>query len=166
MMRIVTATGNVKEVREIYTFAEGTLRINGKNRNIFEAAKNIKYATGLVFTLNANDCFNTQYDIIVGNLPNETVQEIIKSMSEQGYYDFSGFQWQKADSTDKVVIDGGKSLPYCSEFTMFDFGSLNSIKGNSPFNSLCTCPSRFDDSEAADDSELIDDSESGEGEND
>jgi hypothetical protein len=130
VVMIITASGKVRKVQAVSPFAENSIKVNGEVKNILNPAKGIEYATGVVIVCEDGRGCVFSDDFVVGNLPQEKVSEIIHAIAEHDYYDFSGLKYQKADTLDHVVLDGGKSLPYNSDSTFFnDMVALDNIKG-------------------------------------
>ena len=124
-MRIVTPKGAVRKIDKAYPFTEASTYINNRRKYIFEPAEKLQYATGVVLTADMNLCGQNVFTI--GNLKNATVREIVHSLAEKGFYDFSGIEYQNAKNMKDVVIDGGIKPPYCSDFTNIDDMALSSI---------------------------------------
>lgn len=114
-MRIITPTGEICKVFSVELLAEKKEVFNGKIDVKREAAVDMSVKpTGLrcYVVYNQND-FLTPY-VYIGNLAFEKVREIQKTLLEKGFYDFSVLEYQKANLLEpqKLVIDGGKSLPF------------------------------------------------------
>lgn len=124
-MRIITPKGAVRKIDKVYPFTEASTCINNRRKYIFEPAEKLQYATGVVLTVDMNLCGQNVFTI--GNLKNATVREIVHSLAEKGFYDFSGIEYQDAKNMKDVVIDGGIKPPYCSDFTRVDDIALSSI---------------------------------------
>ena len=118
-MRIITPTGDICKVCNVEFMVEKQEIFNKKvciNREI--AADMSVKPTGLkcYIVYNQND-FSTPY-VYIGNLAFEKVREIQKALLEKGFYDFSVLEYQKTSLLEpqKLVIDGGKSLPFYENF--------------------------------------------------
>lgn len=118
-MRIITPTGKICKVFSVELLAEKKEVFNGKIDVKREAAVDMSVKpTGLrcYVVYNQND-FSTPY-VYIGNLAFEKVREIQKTLLEKGFYDFSVLEYQKVSLSEpqKLVIDGGKSLPFYEEY--------------------------------------------------
>jgi hypothetical protein len=135
MMRFINTKGEVLEANKVYTFTEAQITLNGVKKYIVEQAKDVKYVTGVVIHSEAgNNLFSCyQSDFVVGNLPNEKVQEIVHALGEKGYYDFSGMEYQKAKEMSKVNI-GADFLPFCSDKTFVGMDVLSAVTGSVAMN--------------------------------
>ena len=125
-MRIVTPRGVVKKVDKVCPFAEASTYINNRRKYIFEPAKKLQYATGVVLVVE-NMGFGMENTLIIGNLKNATVREIIHTLAEKEFYDFSDFKYQEAEFMTDVIIDGGMKPPYCSDFTKINDLALHQV---------------------------------------
>ena len=132
MMKVVTTKGEIREVNSVIPFAEVKVKLNGDKRYLCEKAEKKEYANGLLLSYENRNGFCggglDLGDFLVGNLGNDKVQEILSSLTEKGYYDFSDMEFQKKKALKKVKIDGGKSLPYSSDQIGLDFTQINSIR--------------------------------------
>lgn len=124
-MRIITPRGYVRKIDKVYPFTEASTYINNRRRYIFEPAEKLQYATGVVLAADTGLCGQNVF--IIGNLKNATVREIIRSLAEKGFYDFSGIEYQEGKFIKDIIIDGGIKPPYCSDFTNIDDMALSSI---------------------------------------
>lgn len=117
-MRIITPTGKICKVCNVELMAEKQERFNKRVSTSREVAADMSVKpTGL-------RCY-TEYDrndismpyVYIGNLAFEKVREIQKALLEKGFYDFSVLEYQKVSLSEpqKLVIDGGKSLPFYEE---------------------------------------------------
>lgn len=118
-MRIITPTGKICKVCNVELMAEKQERFNNRVSTSREVAVDMSVKpTGL-------RCY-TEYDrndismpyVYIGNLAFEKVREIQKTLLEKGFYDFSVLEYQKVSLSEpqKLVIDGGKSLPFYEEY--------------------------------------------------
>lgn len=130
-MRIITKNGRVMEVNKTYPFAEASTTINKEQKYLYERAKRPEYATGIIFTYedpSNNFGFNNVQDFIIGNLSPAKVLEIERTLVRKGYFDFTDMDFQKVKSFENTKLDGGKGLPYCSDYTFLDICAMNSVK--------------------------------------
>jgi hypothetical protein len=145
-MKIITTKGELMKVGRVTAYAEAAVKINGGTKNIFAKPDHIKYATGLIFereSVNNNMVWGAvSNQFVIGNLSNEKLQEILTALCEKGYYDFSKLSYQSVKVMEKAVIDGGLSLPYCSDHTMIDFALVGNLTSN--FCSSNVFSSNFD----------------------
>lgn len=118
-MKILSPRGNLLSVERVARVCEKRIDFNGEHRDLFEVAKNSKVnANGLAFkviTEAMGMCIPPE--IYIGNLKSEKVEEILNALLMQGYYDFSGMDFQTTKYERKLVIDGGESLPFSSDIT-------------------------------------------------
>lgn len=116
-MKIISPRGNLLRVERVARVCEKRIDFNGEHRDLLEVAKNSKVpANGLAFkviTEAMGMCLPPE--IYVGNLKPEKVEEILNALLVQGYYDFSGMDFQTTKHERKLVIDGGESLPFSSD---------------------------------------------------
>lgn len=119
-MRVITPRGNLLKVDRVVRVVEKSVNFNGSTRQFFEVAKNIDVeSTGIAMRV-AEAGMSTvfgPYEIYVGNLKPSVVEEIITTLTKEGYFDFTKFMYQNVESQSEVVLDGGDSIPFCSEFT-------------------------------------------------
>jgi hypothetical protein len=145
-MKIITTKGELMKVGRVTAYAEAAVSINGGTKNVYAKPDDIKYATGLIFereSVNNNIVWGqVSNNFVIGNLDNEKLQEILTALCEKGYYDFSKLSYQSAKVMEKAVIDGGLSLPYCSDHTMIDFALVGNLTSN--FGSSNVFSSNFD----------------------
>lgn len=124
-MRIVTPKGAVRKIDKVYPFTEAGTFINNRRKYIFEPAEKLQYATGVVLAVDTGLCGQNIFTI--GNLKNATVREIVHSLAEKGFYDFSGIEYQEGKFITDIIIDGGIKPPYCSDFTKVNDIALSNI---------------------------------------
>ena len=114
-MRIITPTGEICKVFSVELLAEKKEVFNGKIDVKREAAVDMGVKpTGLkCYVVYNQNNFLTPY-VYIGNLAFEKVREIQKTLLEKDFYDFSVLEYQKTSLSEpqKLVIDGGKSLPF------------------------------------------------------
>jgi hypothetical protein len=133
-MKIITTKGELMKVGRVTAYAEAAVSINGGTKNVYAKPDHIKYANGLIFereSVNNNIVWGqVSNNFVIGNLDNKKLQEILTALCEKGYYDFSKLSYQSAKVMEKAVIDGGLSLPYCSDHTMIDFALVGNLSSN------------------------------------
>lgn len=118
-MKIITPRGNLIKIERVARVCEKRIDFNGEKRDLFELAKNTDVpATGLALKVveNTSNVFGCQ-EIYIGNLKPETVNEVLKNLLTQGYFDFTQFEYQDAKEQKDIVLDDGVSKPFCSELT-------------------------------------------------
>jgi len=117
-MRIITPTGKICKVCNVEFMAEKQERFNKRVSTSREVAVDMSVKpTGLrCYTEYDRDDISMLY-VYIGNLAFEKVREIQKTLLEKGFYDFSVLEYQKVSLSEpqKLVIDGGKSLPFYEE---------------------------------------------------
>lgn len=133
-MRVVLPSGAVVSVEYIKPITEKIFNFNGKRRRLIEYASDMKKeANGVCISAKLEQGFGIgvcSNNIIVGNLPNEKVQEILKQIGEKGYYDFSQFnEFQKIARFEDLKI-GRDYPPYTSERGII---ALSAGLDNNPF---------------------------------
>lgn len=119
-MKIISPRGNLLSVERVARVCEKRMEFNGERRDLFEVAKSAQIpVNGLAFRvkseLNTGLCIPSE--IYVGNLKPEKVEEILYTLLEKGYFDFSEMGFQTTKYERKIVIDGGASLPFSSDIT-------------------------------------------------
>lgn len=116
MMRVLTPNGNVIEVEKAEAVVEKRVSFNGSDIRLCQIAKDKNQpANGLYLSVKAESVFNISNDgnLLVGNLPTDTVKKIITNLAKDGFCDLSGFEYQpEIGISDKPVFDEGKSGPY------------------------------------------------------
>lgn len=117
-MKIISPRGNLLTVERVARVCEKRIDFNGEHRDLLEVAQNAKVpANGLAFKITFNGIGLVPPELYVGNLKPEKVEEILNALLVQGYYDFSGMEFQTTKYERKLVIDGGESLPFSSDIT-------------------------------------------------
>lgn len=122
--------GTVNKVTKIVPIIEKFIVFNGKKRflseaiscdNICEKPNGVKlYFTEVVSGYNSNMFGNPETGVTIGNLKEEEVELISKSLLENGSFDLAGYEFQKFDMNYmNYVIDNGKSNPYFSNSVAF-----------------------------------------------
>ena len=126
MMRICTETGNIVLVKSVKTACEKVFSFNGVKRVLIEPCFTKKEtATGVILNLdNSTLGFGCNAEYYVGNLESIVVEQILSSLTNEGYYDFSDMEFQNVQSLNDVVFDGGKSKPFNSERVSLDSRSI------------------------------------------
>lgn len=122
MIKVLKKNGSVLFFSKAIAVAERSIDFNGQKKRITEPATDISNANAISFE---SDNFGFGNLLYVGNLPNSKVVEILKS----DVVDFSDMEFQKAKSIDKLVLDGGTSAPYCSDFTGMLLQSYSGVMG-------------------------------------
>lgn len=114
-MRIIIPTGEICKVCNVEFMVEKQEIFNKRVCTSREVAADMSVKpTGLkCYVVYNQNNFLTPY-VYIGNLAFEKVREIQKTLLEKGFYDFSVLEYQKASMSEpeKLVIDGGKSLPF------------------------------------------------------
>lgn len=119
MMRVLTPNGNVIEVEKAEAIVEKRVSFNGRDIRLCQTAKDKSQpASGLYFSVKTESVFTiaNEGNLLVGNLPVDTVKKIVTNLAKDGFCDLSGFDYQpEIGINDKPVFDEGKSYPYfCS----------------------------------------------------
>lgn len=118
MLHIISPKGKLMQIDTAVLVSERLIHFNGRRRLLQERAQNPKAANALALSITQekNAPFsNANGELLVGNLPAEKAEEILKSLLSQGYFDFTEFTYQKAKSISEVTFDRGKSDPYTTE---------------------------------------------------
>lgn len=133
-IRIVLPSGMVASVENVKPITERIFNFNGKRRRLIEYASDMKKeSNGVCISAKLEQGFGIgvcSNNIIVGNLPNEKVQEILKQIGEKGYYDFSQIdEYQRITRLEDLKI--GNDYPaYTSEGGII---ALTAGLDNNPF---------------------------------
>lgn len=138
-LRVILPSGAVVSVLRVTPIVEQVISFNGQKHRLIGVARDMKNeANGVLINVmglkrherGQGDIFssfnspdgrmNREWveedwdDVVVGNLKNEQVQEIIRDICEKGYYDFSRFEYQIAESSVDLKL-GNAYLPYHNE---------------------------------------------------
>lgn len=138
-IRIVLPSGMVASVESVKPITEKIFMFNGKRRRLVEYASDMKKeSNGVSISVRAEQGFGFGVcgnSIIVGNLPNEKVQDILKQIGEKGYYDFSQFdEYQNIVKFEDLKI--GTDYPaYTSEGNNI---MLSAVLNSDPFGNFST----------------------------
>lgn len=139
-LRVMLPSGTVASVDYVKPVVEKIFIFNGKRRRLIEYASDMKKgANGVCISVKSERGFGIgacNNNIIVGNLPNEKVQEILKQIGEKGYYDFNQIgEYQKIREFEDLKI-GSEYPAYTSEGAniMLSAGLDNNPFGYCSFN--------------------------------
>ena len=127
MIRIITPRGEMWEVKRAVAVCEMRQKFNGRLNRKIEIAKDLSCnPTGLCLQLDVNGTGFATFgqELFIGNLKSEEVQEILRKLLKEGYFDFSELEYQKADLYKETVFDEGKSKPYTSDYVAEPYPSL------------------------------------------
>lgn len=124
-MRLRTKTG-VVECTEVRLYAEERIAFNGSESKLIEEAKDIKYASGMMFyyKTDAANIFHPLLSnsdrtesIFFGNLRNDFIVDTMKSITETGVADMSQLKLQPTMRclNEEYVFDGGRTAAYCCD---------------------------------------------------
>lgn len=120
MMRILTPKGVLREAVKAVPVCEARIVFNGKTKRAVEAAKDMDSeptALSLIFEQNAIPFVpRLEPELFIGNLKPEAVKEIMQKLLSDGSYDFSGLNYQKAETIEKTVFDKGATAPYTTDY--------------------------------------------------
>ena len=112
MMRVLTPNGNVIEVEKAEAIVEKRVSFNGRDIRLCQTAKDKSQpASGLYFSVKTESVFTiaNEGNLLVGNLPVDTVKKIVTNLAKDGFCDLSGFDYQpEIGINDKPVFDEGK----------------------------------------------------------
>lgn len=112
MMRVLTPNGNVIEVEKAEAIVEKRVGFNGRDIRLCQTAKDKSQpASGLYFSVKTESVFTiaNEGNLLVGNLPVDTVKKIVTNLAKDGFCDLSGFDYQpEIGINDKPVFDEGK----------------------------------------------------------
>lgn len=130
-MKIVTPKGAIRVVDKVVPVVEKRFKFNGKVRRLTETAKDLSVEpTALAFHYADNaigiGC-NYDVELFIGNLSFQKVAEIQQSLVKEGFFDFSGLEYQKVCRVEKTVFDEGASKPYTSDYV---FGMIGNFTNN------------------------------------
>lgn len=132
MMRIITPKGELRKVKRVVAVCEMRNQFNGRMDRKIEIANDLSYKpTGLCLKFDTEGTNFRMYgqELYIGNLKTEKVQEILRKLVKEGYFDFSEMEYQKMDMVENTVFDEGKSKPYTSDF-LVDYCSMLLCLGN------------------------------------
>lgn len=118
MMRIITPKGDLRNIKRAVAVCEIRNQFNGRMDRKIEIANDMSYnPTGVCLEFAVRDTVFTTYnkELFVGNLKTEKVQEILRKLVKEGYFDFSELEYQKVDLFEQTVFDEGKSNAYTSD---------------------------------------------------
>ena len=118
MMRIITPKGELRKVKRVVAVCEMRNQFNGRMDRKIEIANDMSYnPTGVCLELDVRDTgfVACGQEVFIGNLKTEKVQEILRKLLKEGYFDFSELEYQKADLYKETVFDEGKSNAYTSD---------------------------------------------------
>lgn len=127
MMRIITPKGELRKVKRVVAVCEMRNQFNGRMDRKIEIANDMSYnPTGVCLELDVRDTgfVACGQEVFIGNLKTEKVQEILRKLLKEGYFDFSELEYQKADLYKETVFDEGKSKPYTSDYVAEPYPSL------------------------------------------
>lgn len=118
MLRVMTPRGMLREVSKVMPVCEMRSNFNKK------VVRTVEYANGMSANPNAvqiefsgETMLMNMGSLFIGNLSPEAVRDIMQKLLEQGYFDFSSWEYQEELCLPKTIFDGGKSKPYTSEYT-------------------------------------------------
>ena len=119
MYKISRPTGKLLVAKRVIPVCDKVVDFNGKRRRLSEIAESLdSNPTGLILYIEELTTHVFQSNgIYIGNLKSTDVQDIMKSLLTEGYYDFSNWNYQTAKDVAKLVFDDGASLPFTSEIT-------------------------------------------------
>lgn len=127
-MKIMTPKGVIREIDKVVPVVEKRIEFNDESRRLVERAKDMSVQpTALALHYADNTAFGCESELFVGNLSPQKVTEIQQSLVKDGFFDFSGLKYQKADRLDKTVFDEGASNAYTSEHI---FGLMGNYTGS------------------------------------
>lgn len=117
-MRILSPRGRIYNIDKVVPLIEKKEYFNDRVSVNREPVTSLALKpTAVKFIINhENNLFNKDV-IVIGNLKPDVIKEMLSSLLVDGYYDFSGFTYQKVNLVDvkKIKLDGGISLPYYEE---------------------------------------------------
>jgi len=135
MYRMLSPNGKLLTSKKIEPVVENVIKINGKQQRLSEIAEGFKNEPNAILIF--NDTELTHEQLYIGNLKPAKVKEIMVSLLQDGYYDFSQMQYQDTKKVNTLVFDNGESLPYSSEITPLSIPVGLSYKKYDAFGSSC-----------------------------
>lgn len=123
MYKILNSAGKLVEATTIIPIVEKVFEFNGKKRRMIEKVTNLKnHPNGLlIFTANQNAFVGSENDEYIGNISSEKVEEVLRFLLKNGYYDFSTWEYQETEHRDELIFDDGQSKAYTSKITKHMF---------------------------------------------
>lgn len=140
MIRIITPRGEMWEVKRAVAVCEMRQKFNGRLNRKIEIAKDLSCnPTGLCLQLDVNGTGFATFgqELFIGNLKSEEVQEILRKLLKEGYFDFSELEYQKENMVEKTTFDAGKSKPYASDYVIGICSSLLCGGAIGVFDTMC-----------------------------
>ena len=135
-MNIITSKGRVWQIKTILPFEEVEYEVGDEKKRDYSQA-DLGRANGLLFRLDTNNTWESQI-FIVGNLPNDILQEIVKTVANGKVYDFTEFKYQDAKETCDVSLKSVK--PWSSEHTFVSIHIQEMLdRASSPVLMIPTC---------------------------
>lgn len=132
-IRIITPLGKLCNVKKAVPIASRVVNFNGSERFLCEVCKEESDANGIALDIDDSDVFMQKKDLVICNLSRERVNDIFYHLLVESWYDFSVFDYQKAEFFDKLSFDAG-ALPFTSEITMI--GAHFFCNGNESWGAL------------------------------
>ena len=135
-MNIITSKGRVWQIKAMFPFEEVEYEVGDEKKRDYSQA-DLGRANGLLFRLDTNNMWESQV-FIVGNLPNDILQEIAKTVANGKVYDFTEFKYQDAKETCDVSLKSVK--PWSSEHTFVPLNVQEKLnRASSPVLMIPTC---------------------------
>ena len=103
MYRILSPNGKLLTSRKIEPVIEKVIKMNGKQQRVSEFAEGFKNEPNAI--LISADTELTHEQLYIGNLKPAKVQEIMETLLQDGYYNFSKMQYQDTRKVNKLVFD-------------------------------------------------------------
>lgn len=140
MIRIISPVGKLQYVDQVQPLCEKQVMFNGRRIIIMERAKDWSVEP-TALALHIADAGRIEQPFLseelqIGNLKPEKVLDIVRSLGEKEYYDFSTLNYQNAKKYDQVIWDNGESDAYCNctfEFEMTwqfcSYAGCESVRG-------------------------------------
>lgn len=111
MVRVILPTGKMVCINEVIALCEGSINVGGSVLTMVNEPLDKSYQpTAIKLMPKANGGWYDGY--IIGNMPANVLNKVVDTMLTKGYYDFRGFTYQKYETIEDVVMDGGKSPMY------------------------------------------------------
>lgn len=140
MMRIITPKGDLRNIKRAVAVCEMRNQFNGRMDRKIEIANDMSYnPTGVCLELDVRDTgfVACGQEVFIGNLKTEKVQEILRKLLKEGYFDFSELEYQKENMVEKTTFDAGKSKPYASDYVIGICSSLLCGGAIGIFDTMC-----------------------------
>lgn len=148
-MKVISPLGKLLCVNKVVPIIETKINFNDTKRFLGEVVKEGVKANGLAFKCGSIINCDFSEELIIGNLPEEKVEDILSSLMIDGYCDLR-MDYQKVDTMVTLQF-GAEALPYTNEITFV--GCKNYCDSLSCPNIFSACPLPDSEEEDEEDNE-------------